>query len=346
MPNTSLLEGTNILSMNVAGVNQSVATGRVKFEWSNGSSNSGAPVEKMVYGVAVNALNLPEGADPNDIKNFQIVLGPGPGFATRIYTAASLSCGAGLNSVQVLVLSRRTLDPDRIVAGNTDHPGQACFADAASLANFLKGLPTGDLVIANSFFGAMPNLNTTAIGGTDFSKKPGVTPLYYNVIGAVGAPAGQAYESYQPIHPGVAYISSLIGSLMLDTRQNYFFVPSEYRNLHVIPNDPAFPGTPTTTFLYPGAPYRQTLPAGARGGFVLFLIDRQKGYIQWFKLLPTNSSNPADSAAAYRDLLGALTSSSPEYMIILTTIGVPFSSPTQVITHFGRLSMRAEAMVT
>ncbi len=326
LPESDLVEGANVLLTNVTATNDSAGVARVKFEWDQGAAANGGPVQRLIPGVAVNALKY-TGGDPNDISNFQIVIGPGANFPTRAYSAAQLSCSAGINSVQVLVLHGKTLEPDHTVPGNS---GQACFGDAVSLANFLKSLPAGDLVIANSFFGAMPNLNTTAIGGTDFSAKPGVTPLYYNVIGAAGAAPGQAYESYQPIHPGVDYISPLVGSLMLDTQQNYFFVPSEYRELNVIPNDPAYPGAPTATVLYPGGSVSKSLPSGASGGFLFFMIDRQKGYVQDSYLFPTNSSDPAGSASALRDLVYWLTSIPKEYIFALTSLGIPFSSPNQV----------------
>jgi hypothetical protein len=330
LPDADLLQGTNILLINVMGPHQSTGAARAKFECDSGLLGSNTPVTRMIAGVAVNALNLPKGADPSDINNFQIIIGPGPGFPTIIYNAAKLSCPAGLNSVQVLALGRKTLEPEQAVAGNTDHPGQACFGDAGSLANFLKDLPQGDLVIANSFYGAMPRLNTTAIGGTDFSTKPDVTPRYYNVIGVAGAAPGQAYESYQPIYVGVANIPSLVGSLMLDNNQNYFFVPSEYRDVNVIPNDPAFPNTATATVLYEGEPFRVSLPSGVNGGFMFFLIDRQKGYVQSAALFPTNSSDATQSERARQNLIYALTQSSPYFMFILTTVGAPFSSPAQV----------------
>jgi len=329
VPESDLVDGTNVLLTNVTATDGAAGVARVKLEWEGGGTTNSGPVQRLIPGVAVNALKF-TGGDPNNLNNFQIVIGPGPNFPARVYTAAHLTCSAGIHSVQVLVLQDKTLEPDRTVPGNT---GQACFGDADSLANFLKILPAGDLVIANSFFGAMPRLNTTAIGGTDFSTKPEVTPLYYNVIGVAGASAGQAYESYQPINPGIADISPLVGSLMLDTEQNYFFVPSEYREFNVIPNDPAFPNTPTSTIVYSGESYRVSLPSGVSGGFVFFLIDRQTGYVQSNNLIdffPTNSSDPTQSAKAIQDLTNVLTSSSPYYLIVMTTVGVPFSSPSQV----------------
>jgi hypothetical protein len=317
------LPGTNVLVANVGGPNESVATARVKFEFSSPNISIG-PVEKLIPAVAVSAVYLPYEADPKAPGSYSIVLGPGPGFPRVEYSAGDLSC-ANINFMQVLVLGRKTLVPDTRVGGGT---GRGCFGDAGSLSNFFKSIPAGDLVIANSFLGLMPNLNTTAIGGTDYTKAQ-VAPWYYNVIGVAGAPAATAYESYQPIHQlGIDYLPSLTGSLMLDIHQNYFFTSSDFRELRVTPDDPAYPGNRTSTISYYGA-YPFTVPAGVTGGFRAFMIDRQKGYVQENAFFPTNSSDPQQSAQAMQNLIYTLQSSTPQYLMIITTVGTPFSSSTQ-----------------
>lgn len=322
-PESEMLNGTNILVADVGGPNESVATARVKFEF-NGSSASNAPVEKMIAGVAVQAVNLPKGADPNNPNSYQILLGPGPDFPQQVFTAQNLGCSAGINSMQVLVLGRQTLQPESRIGSGT---GQACFGDAASLATFLGTIPKGDLVIANSFLGLMPTLNTTAIGGTDYTKT-NVATWYYNVIGVAGAPAGSAYESYQPIHPiGPDYLAPLKGSLMLDIHQNYFFSPSDYTEFKVIPPDASNPNT--STMIINGTTYTNSLPAGAQGGFRVLLLDRRMGYIQGDYVYPTNSTDANQSAQAIANLNNILTTASPDYLIVASTIGTAFSSTAQ-----------------
>ena len=330
IPERYLLRGTNILLVDVTGSHQITGTGRVKFQYKGVVSDASAPVERMIPGVAVNADYVPPGADPKHLTSYQIRIGPGPDFATRTYTAANLTCAAGLDSVQVLVLQRKTLEPEPAVEGSTNHVGQKCFADAASLANFLKGLPVRDLVIANSFNGVMPNLNTAAIGGTDYTKiDPKFNPPYYSIIGVVGAAAGQAYESYLP--PKMRYgQTALAGSLMLDNNQNYFFAPSDYREFDVIPNDPAFPGAPTATLIYGGHKYHQSLHPAVRGGFAIFLIDRVTGNMKESALFQTNSSHAGESAFSLYRLKAALQHGSPEYIDVLTTVGTPFASASSV----------------
>jgi hypothetical protein len=323
LPEADMLPGTNVLVADIGGPNESVGTARVKFEYSS-PNTSNAPVEKLVPGVGVSASALPYDADPKATASYSIVLGPGPGFPRVEYSAKDLGC-ANINSMQVLVLGRKTLVPDTRVGGGT---GRGCFGDAGSLSNFFKSIPEGDLVIANSFLGLMPNLNTTAIGGTDYTKAQ-VSPWYYNAIGVAGAPTGTAYESYQPIHQlGIDYLPALQGSLMLDIHQNYFFTPSDFREIKVIPVDPAYPDQRTSSINYFGV-YPFTLPAGVSGGFRVFMIDRQKGYVQENNFFPTNSNNPQQVAQAMQDLLYTLQGSTPQYLMIFSSVGTPFASSTQ-----------------
>jgi hypothetical protein len=227
VPDVDLLNGTNIITADVAGPNDSVGTSVVKFQFAPPNVGDTTPVSKMIPSISIQSVRLPANADQNNTNSYQIVLGPGPGFPQRIYTPyPPLNCTAGINSMQVLVLTRKTLVPDSKAGSN----GQACFFDANGVASFLRTVPAGDLVIVNTFLGLMANLDTTAMGGTRFVGT-GISPYYYNAIGVAGAPAGTAYESYQAnanhtARLGRAFLPPLIGSLMLDTNQDYYFVPS------------------------------------------------------------------------------------------------------------------------
>ena len=137
-----VVRGTNVLSFSAADPNGSAEADQTKFEFT-GLVSQGT-VNHLIPAVAVRSVNLPGGADQNDFNNYKIVVGPGPNFAQRTYTPAGLTCSAGINSMQVLVLLRKTLSPEPKVGNGS---GQACFGDAASLTTFLKGLPAGDLVL-------------------------------------------------------------------------------------------------------------------------------------------------------------------------------------------------------
>src|SRR5262249_39550544 len=91
---------------------------------------------------------------------------------------------------QVLVLSRST------PLGSHTY---TCYNHSTSLKTYLTSLPKTDLVIVGTTFfnNAASGLDTSSIGGTDYTKYPSSTyPQGYAVIGVPGASAGSAYESY------------------------------------------------------------------------------------------------------------------------------------------------------
>jgi hypothetical protein len=316
----NLLNGTNIVTVDIAGPNDAEGSDRFKFQFESPGA-TGSSVSRFVSAVSVESVRLPEGANANDVNSYEIVVGPGPDFPKTIYTPANLTCLAGINSMQVLVLDRTTLNPEQTVGSGS---GQNCFGDAAALSTFLTGLPAGDLVIMNSFLGLMSNLNTTRIGGTNYSASS-IQPRYYNAIGVVGAPAGTAHESYRATRAdGRASLAPLVGSLMLDIRQRYDFVPSSFREVKVIPNDPDMPGS--STIIYNGQTLHGSMPAGAQGGFWILAIDRLSGNVSDNYILPTNSSAAAVSDFAY--LLDVYYK--PHDLLIITTVGAPFSAPSFV----------------
>jgi hypothetical protein len=330
VPDVDLLNGTNIVSVDVSGPGDSSGVARVKFQFAppNASTN---PVAKLVPSISIQSVKLPQGADQNNVNSYQIVVGPGPGVAQTIYTTAGLTCSAGINSAQVLVLTRQTLVPDTSVTGRT---GQACFGDPNSLATFLQGLPKGDLVIVNTFLGLMRNINTTSIGGTDFSSSA-VTPNYYNAIGVAGASPRTVYESYQPNlnhlqRLGRDYLPPLTGSLMLDTMHNYYFVPSFYPELMVVP------GTPSNNYCasisYNGGHAETVCPSsGVRGGFWIIAIDRLLGGVTDSYQLWTNSTNASQAQAQINDFAYLLNYYyKANDLLIITTFGTPIGSSAPV----------------
>jgi hypothetical protein len=316
-----VVQGTNVLSFSVADPDGAAEADQTKFEFA-GPAGQGT-VNHLIPAVAVRSVNLPGGADQNDFKNYQIVVGPGPGFAPRTYTPAGLTCSAGINSMQALVLLRKTLSPEPKVGNGS---GQACFGDAASLTTFLKGLPAGDLVIANSFLGVMPNLDTTAIGGTRYAGTA-VSPYYYSVIGVAGAAAGSAWESYQPSRRGASWLAPLVGSLMLDIKQNYFFVPSSYPEIKIVPNDPATPLSSSIT--YNGHKYQFPFSGNDSGGFVVLAIDKRTGAVTDSYMFATNTASDAQSKKMVGDLTYLLDTThnwTPDDLLFLTTVGTPFKA--------------------
>ncbi len=332
VPDTLLVNGDNLLSADVGGPDQSVGTARRKFTFSSPALTG--PVQKLISAVAVASVDLAQWTDDagKDVNDYQIVVGPGPEFPRTVYPASALGCSAGLNSMQVLVLGHGSLQPDATVAQGTNHPGQMCFGDAKSLAAFFKTVPAHDLVIAHSFTGLMPNLDTRAIGGTNYTVNGSPVPYFYSVIGVAGAPSGTAHETFaSDYHTIVWDLVPLKGSLILDKHQNYDYVSSQYLEFSVIPNDPAYPGNGTSTITFSTSTptvLHGTLPAGANGGFYAMVYDRGVGYVQDQQVVATNTGNPEQDYDAVRYLAAYLTRWSSQNFVFLTSIGMPFSSTT------------------
>jgi hypothetical protein len=319
LPAAMLLSGTNIVTAVVNGPNESAAAGRSSFEF-GGPSASGEPVSRMIPAVSVQSVYLPANADPNNINSYQILLGPGPGFPQRVYTAEGLSCSSGINSMQVLVLKSQTLTPETTVGNGS---GQACFGSSAPLATFLQGLPKNDVVIMNSFKGKMSNLDTTAIGGGKYTRE---TP-FYNAIGVVGGSAGSAYESYQPndnfkdSHQ-LNHLPPLVGSLMLDANHRYFFAPSQYKEVKVTPGERSPDGC--ASIQVGTHTLRHCNYNNSDGGFWIVSVDRLSGVVTDNYPLDTNSHNAQDARRLMSDfayLLNAYYKAND--LLIITTVGRP-----------------------
>ena len=329
IPESKLLVGTNIVTALARGPNDSIAIDRTEFQYAAPSVAAG-PVSRMIPAVSVQSVRLPENADAGQLKNYQIVVGPGPGFAEQIYTAEHLTCSAGINSMQVLVLGSQTLAPEPKVGGGS---GQACFGDAGSLATFLKGLPKSDLVIMNSFLGWMANVDTTAIGGSKYTATSAKT-YYYNAIGVVGAAAGTAYESYQPNEShtprlGRDFLPPLAGSLMLDSAQHYFFAPSSYPELKVTPGELTADGCAAVE--YGGYDLKKCSDSRTKGGFWIVAIDRLSGEVTDDYELLTNAKDANLARRSIDDLAYLLTAYyKSNDLLIITTFGTPIGTDAPV----------------
>jgi hypothetical protein len=317
------LHGMNALSVEVASSAGAEGDSRVQFDYEAPYIQS-EPASKLTPSVAVSSVRFRSGGSPTDYKSYDIVVGPGPDFPEQVYLGSDLTCGAGINSVQVLVLQRKTLSP---AATNA----RQCFSDAASLAAFLKTVPARDLVILNNFLGRMPNIDTRAIGGTNYAGS-NINTNYYNAIGVAGATPGTAYESYQPdaSHTprlGLAHLTPLNGSLMLDTAMNYYFAPKDYPEIKVDTN--AQDGC-TTVYLN-AHPNRQCVPANSLGAIFIIPVDRRLGQETDHYYLDTNSNDPVVRARAIGDLNYLLrVYYKPNDLLIISTVGVPFRSSSEV----------------
>jgi hypothetical protein len=323
LPSKYLLHGANAVSVEVNGPDDTVADNAVQFLYQAPAVQTEA-VSKLIPSVAVWSVKLDPQGSENDYKSYEIVVGPGPNFPQVIYKASDLNCPTGINSVQVLVLQRKTLNPE---IGNS----RPCFGTARDLANFLKSVPKNDLVILNNFLGRMPNIDTAAIGGTNYANSQ-IDTSYYNAIGVAGAPAGTAYESYQPNashtpRAGKEHLPPLVGSLMLDTARNYYFAPMDFPEIKIAAGTDGGCGSAT----YPGLQLPICVPENSLGAFEIVTIDRRLGIITDWYSLETNSNDARVRQQAISDLCYLLeTYYKSNDLLAITTVGTPFRKSTEV----------------
>ena len=160
----------------------------------------------------------------------------------------------------------------------------------------------------------------------------GISTHYYNAIGVAGAPAGTAFESYQTNENhtprlGRDALPPLIGSLMLDIRQNYYFVPSSYPELEVAAGTSDNHGC--ATFSYNGgAPATQCVwGPDIRGGFVIWAVDRLLGSVTDHYGLPTNSTHAVEAKKAIDDFAYLLNVYYKRNdLLVITTFGTPIGA--------------------
>jgi hypothetical protein len=315
------LHGANVLTVEVSGPDTIVADDRAKFDY-EGPFVQNEPVSKLVPSVAVSSVRLEPGKPVNDYKSYDIVVGPGAGFPQTVYRGADLNCTAGNDSVQVLVLQRKTLAPE-----NTN--SRKCFGDASSLANFLAQVQKNDLVILNNFMGRMLNIDTRAIGGTNYAGTT-INTSYYTAIGVAGAAPGTAHESYQPDNSHTARHGVLVplnGSLMLDTALNYSYTPKDFLEIKVNPGTDGNCASVTTSYeRIPGC-----LGPNSLGAFLIAVVDRRTGNITDSYYLDTNSNDAAERAKAVGDMTWLMCCYyKPNDLMVITTIGTPFRDASQV----------------
>ena len=163
-------------------------------------------------------------------------------------TAPSGNC-----PILVMIFDGQTLEE------KTSSPSPDCLSGGAALTAYLSNISPGDLVVVGTTFGnnADSVLNTTAIGGTDYTKAPfsGNTslPTYpkgYMAIGLAGAAGGSAYENYSSGN-GQSTNSYAFGMLTEDSLGNYSFQPSDPVEYIVSPNDPVYGASVVKTAIQP-----------------------------------------------------------------------------------------------
>ena len=222
-----------------------------------------------------------------------------------------------------------------------------CVNDAASLKSRLATLNQGtELVLVGTTEGnnADTGLDTTSIGGTNYSAPNSWQPVGYVAIGVSGAAPGSAYESYNIASDvGKAYQTNPLanGLLAVDQNGNYNFHAGDNVQFEVYPNNPESGTSLVRTSLSTGDTskvYTWFNPPGPEGnGFWLLTLDRVTllpidfnqglcgvgGSANCGQFFPTGSTDPNVAAQAATNLGQALVQPTNRQLVVLTTLGQP-----------------------
>ena len=198
------------------------------------------------------------------------------------------------NRYQVVVLNRKN---------PAQQDGYICAADGATLKSDLAGLAKGTeivLVGTTLYNNADSTLDTTGIGGTNYSSPNILQPMGYAAIGISGAAPGSAYESYYvSADIGKPYLRTPFanGLLAEDQNDNYNFHAGDNVQFQAYPNDPQRPGA--SSFLTASGVVSAWIPPeGSANGFWLLTLDRGT-------LLPIDLSNQGSCQGGYyNDICG------------------------------------------
>ena len=230
----------------------------------------------------------------------------------------------------------------------------------SSVSDFEAQLKPGadDLVVFGTGLGqyASPGLDTSSLGGTDYSRVDSTLyPQGYILIGVMGAAPGTAHENYSVApRTGEAQPPMVRGTLMLDGSDHYNYVPSGEADFAVIS------GAASSSAVVGSTSYES--PDGASDQFWLLVLDRQT--LQPIIYNVDESINMAvpctpsplpsrpmrcgnvfqtrfDGGAA---LAATLASISARNLIILSTVGCPFDENDQISSNLGNAIQKIGGM--
>lgn len=276
-------------------------------------------------------------------------------------TASQATC---TTTYQVLVIDRQTLA----------EKSYACYDTDAALSNALAqlvpadpGVTLPDLVVVGTtlLHNAGSDLDTTDIGGTDYSKSPAaLRPQGYMIIG-IGGASGGASESYylsswlnDDLDPNT-YLPQLNGLLTTDADNNYVFHPTNNTVYSVVNT----PGTNTGPFQITvddtvGSVTYTPPPDSADGFWLLalkrtalgnlFSCDTNVTPTPCGAFYQTGNSNTTIAEQQANLLASALSGASSEQLLFLVSIGTPLSGtpPAALLNAVEFLGGAAQTLLT
>ncbi len=224
------------------------------------------------------------------------------------------------------------------------------FGSAAAFTSYLQGKTSNDLVVGGTTnIPSNPvtsDLDTSSIGGTNFSQVLTAMPQSYMVIGAGQQSPGTAYEST------VSTAAFATGSLQEDVNGNYSFQSSDVIEYAIQPQDSAEYQNPTISLNVPPNQsvagekriiFEANAPAGSNGLWLL-VLNRATPMPPYYNLssgcqdnnppgqpirvmtgcgtfYPVNAGNAGDNDVAWHALAGALGAVTSDQLVLLQSIG-------------------------
>jgi hypothetical protein len=362
-----LLTGQNQLIALARNSRRNIELARLTFSYSPGVTSGASYYTPDAVGISLNAggaqpwVSLTTGTPANLQDNLN---GDGVQFPYRDATFPAATDTPCNSRYQVVVLNRQT---------PAQEDNYMCPADAAALKSDLAGLTKGtEIVLVGTTQNntADAGLDTTAIGGTNYSSYPASwQPQGYAAIGVPGAAPGSAYESYYLASDvGKSYQQNpfATGLLSLDSNSNYNFHAANNLQFEAYPNNPNL-STSTFTVNYYGASTLQMLPpAGSTNGIWLLVLDRVTlqpidyadqgpcSGASFFcgQFFPTGSADSTVASQALTDLTQALELPTSRQLVVLMTVGQPFQSASVAsgmvspMSWYGGAGYRMEALTT
>ena len=199
----------------------------------------------------------------------------------------------------------------------------------------------GQLVIAGTSHAksALPQLDTTPIGGTNYGSTASADyPYGYIIVGVQGAPAGQAYENastYESNPNDPANFVRANGVLTINPNNMYDFHASDYVEFSVRPTDSR---TSLKSASISIGNIKYTPPAGT-DGFWLLQLERRNlysnppcnptsptRYENCGTFYNTNNLSPVTALSAEIELAEALSNAGKSRLIFLVSVGTPIGS--------------------
>jgi hypothetical protein len=325
-----LRKGLNRVVARIGGPSGQSDQARVSFSWEKDGDTEAPTEAPFQLAPAIGFTTLAPGGQAAGAPWIQM---SSNGFRGGVVTYPKASDTTCTTTYQVLVIDRQTLAETSYACYDTDAELTAALG---KLVPADPGVAMPDLVVVGTglFKNAGSGLNTTAIGGTDYSQTSAANrPQGYLVIGVGGASSGASESFYlsswlNDDPDSGSYLPQLNGVLATDANGNYVFHPTNNTIFSVVNSAATTQVTVNDTV----ASVTYAPPQGSTDGFWLLALKRTKLgnlFSCDTNAQPTpcgqfyNTGNTDTSIATQQAnlLATALTGASSEQLLFLVSVG-------------------------